>query len=259
MYQTLWFKILCGGAITLALFMLVQLRVKNVAGKVRLRQAAQHAERERIARELHDTFLQSVQGLIIKFASVTKKIPKESPLRKTMEELLDRSDDVVEEARSSIQNLREREKNTLQLPEKLALLAEGLSGEHGIAVNVSIQGKPYELVVEIYENIYAIAQEAIRNAGKHSFAKNVEIEVNYGTDVFRLSIRDDGRGMDDKMLTQGRHRHWGLLGMRERAKLINGRLKIVSRLSGGTEVELSVLRRFLAAGDIKRSAPWAEQ
>jgi signal transduction histidine kinase/ligand-binding sensor domain-containing protein len=246
-YQTVWFKLLCGVVTLALLWLIVQVRVRQVAGKVRLRQSIQYTERLRIARQLHDSLLQSVQGLMLRFSSATQAVPNELPVRRVLEELLDRSDDVITEARHSIQDLREREKRSLDLAREITELNRELGSDESVPVTVVTNGTPYELNADTHENVLLIAREAMRNSFKHAGARAIEVQIDYLKAAFKISVRDDGRGIDEKMIKNGREGHWGLCGMRERAAAIHGRLLILSKIGAGTEVVIVVPRIYASS------------
>jgi signal transduction histidine kinase/ligand-binding sensor domain-containing protein len=254
-YQTLWFKGLCSSVVLALLWLTFHIRIKQVAAEVRLRQSVQHTERERIARQLHDTFLQSVQGLVLRLASAVKKVPLELPIRAVFDDILTQSDEVIDQARDSIQELRDREKRSLSLPQEISAIGQRIADDTSIRVTVLPRGEPYELTPEAYENLHLIAQEAMLNAKRHAQASVIEVEIDYLEDEFRLSVRDDGKGIDEEILKLGREGHWGLLGMRERAQAIHGKLRIMSRSGIGTDLEVTVPRGAAAAANAQTRRP----
>jgi signal transduction histidine kinase/ligand-binding sensor domain-containing protein len=246
-YQTVWFTLACGIVTLALLWFILQVRIRQVARKVRLRQSIQYTERLRIARQLHDSLLQSVHGLMLRFASAAQAVPSELPVRRTLEELLDRSDDVIAEARHSIQDLREREKQSLDLAREIADLGRKLGGDESVPITVVTNGTPYELNADTHENVLLIAREAMLNSFKHASARALEVQVDYLKAAFKLSVRDNGRGIDEEMIKNGREGHWGLHGMRERAAAIHGRLRVLSKIGAGTEVVFDVPRIYASA------------
>jgi signal transduction histidine kinase/ligand-binding sensor domain-containing protein len=246
-YQTVWFKLLCGTVTLALLWLILQVRVRQVAAKVRLRQSIQYTERLRIARQLHDSLLQSVQGLMLRFSAAAQAVPSELPVRRVLEELLDRSDDVIAEARHSIQDLREREKRSLDLAQEMTQLSRELARDESIPVTVVANGTPYELNADTHENVLLIAREAMLNSFKHASARAMEVQIDYLKAALKISVRDDGRGIDEEMVKNGREGHWGLHGMRERTAAIHGRLRILSKIGAGTEVVIVVPRVYASA------------
>jgi signal transduction histidine kinase len=129
---------------------------------------------------------------------------------------------------------------TNELGEAMVALGEEFGGQGAPRLRVSIEGAPRELHPILRDDIYRIAREALRNAFCHAKAGKIEADVTYSVRLLRLRIRDDGKGIDPKLLETGREGHWGLQGMRERAEKIGAQLDIWSQTGAGTEVELRV-------------------
>jgi signal transduction histidine kinase len=197
------------------------------------------AERTRIARELHDTLLQSFQGLMLHFQAVDDLLPA-GKAKEALEKALDRADQAIVEGREAIQNLRSSTIVTNELGEAIAALGEEFGGNGSPRLRVSMEGTPRELHPILRDEIYRIAREALRNAFLHSQAGKIEADITYDARLLRLRIRDDGMGIDRKLLDTGRDGHWGLRGMRERAQQIGAQLDIWSETGAGTEVDLRV-------------------
>lgn len=240
-YQTAWFAAVCLGAFVVLLLVLYQFRVRQVAAAIRARMEERLGERERIARELHDTFLQSVQGLILRFHAVTKQIPVHEPARETMEKALDRADSVLSEGRDRVRNLRYNAAATSSLPSTIRSVAEEHAQGTKTEFRVLLEGTERQLHPMVLEEANSIACEATINAFRHAEALHIEVEIIYDSKQLRLRIRDDGRGIAPAILeTGGRAGHWGLQGMRERARKIGAQLDFWSRPGSGTEVELRI-------------------
>ena len=230
-YQTAWFRIAVLVLLLLALGAIYQLRLRQVAGVVRAR----------IARDLHDTLLQSVQGLILKFHAVSKQIPADLPAHDALEKTLDHADRVLAEGRDSIRNLRVNSASLSDLPAAFRSVAEETSQGREAVFKTVVEGHFRDLHPLVLEECYCIGREAIINALTHSQGQHVEAEITYDARQFRLRVRDDGRGIDPHILTAGgRAGHWGLRGMQERAEKLGGQLRFWSRPETGTEVELTV-------------------
>ena len=197
------------------------------------------AERTRIARELHDTLLQSFQGLMLHFQAVDDLLPA-GKAKEALEKALDRADQAIVEGREAIQNLRSSTIVTNELGEAIAALGEEFGGNGSPRLRVSMEGTPRELHPILRDEIYRIAREALRNAFLHSRAGKIEADITYDARLLRLRIRDDGMGINRKLLETGRDGHWGLRGMRERAQQIGAQLDIWSEPGAGTEVDLRV-------------------
>jgi signal transduction histidine kinase len=240
-YQTVWFRVLLGIVFLFVLFALYRLRVRQVAQQVRAGMEGRLDERERIARDLHDTLLQSVQGLILKFHAGIKQIPLEIPARQTMERALDHADQVLAEGRDRVRNLRATAVSIDDLPVAFKSVAEETPQGRSATFKTVVEGSVRQLHPLVHEESYCIGREAIVNALTHSGGRNVEVEIIYENRQFRLRVRDDGHGIDPKVLAEGgRSDHWGMQGMRERANRIGAELKIWSGHGTGTEVELTV-------------------
>lgn len=240
-YQTAWFRSLIVVLFLLVLVGIYHLRLRQVARVVRGRMEERLEERERIARDLHDTLLQSVQGLILKFHAVLKQIPADLPAHNALEKTLDHADQVLAEGRDSIRNLRVHSASLSDLPAAFRTVAEETSQGRGAVFKTVVEGRVRDLHPLVLEECYCIGREAIINALSHSEGQHVEAEIAYDVRQFRLRVRDDGRGIEPKILEAGgRSGHWGLQGMRERAEKIGGQLRFWSRPETGTEVELTV-------------------
>lgn len=240
-YQTVWFRLAVVVLFLLGLVAIYQLRLRQVAGQVRGRMEERLQERERIARDLHDTLLQGVQGLILKFHAVSKQIPTDTPAYNALEKTLDHADEVLAEGRDRIRNLRVDSASLSDLPAAFRSVAENTLQERDTIFKTVVEGHVRDLHPLVLEECYRIGREAIINALSHSEGQQVEAEIAYHSREFRLRVRDDGRGIDPKILEAGgRSGHWGLQGMHERAQKIGGQLRFWSRPETGTEVELTV-------------------
>ena len=199
------------------------------------------AERERIARELHDTLLQSVQGLILKFDAIAKKIPKEEVAHNAIENILDHADRVLAEARDRVRNLRATPVSLRDLQSAFQEVAEETSKGREATFKTVVEGTVRNLHPIVLEECFAIGREALINAFRHSGALRIEVEIAYDPRQFRLRVRDDGRGIGAGVLdAEPFADHWGLQGMRERADRIGAQLDLSSTPGSGTEVELTI-------------------
>jgi signal transduction histidine kinase len=234
-----------------AAFLVTALVITGMVARVRklteaqltLRFEERLAERTRIARELHDTLLQGFQALLLHFQAANYQLPPGSA-KEALEKALDRADQAIAEGRDAIQNLRSSTIATNELAEALTALGEELAGTRAgtgsATFHVSVEGKPRDLHPILRDDIYRIAREALRNAFRHAEASKIEAEILYSEHLLQLRIRDNGKGIDSKLLDAGRDGHWGLPGMRERAQQIGVQLDIWSQAGAGTEVELRI-------------------
>jgi signal transduction histidine kinase/ligand-binding sensor domain-containing protein len=242
-YQTWWFNALCLLGFLILLTWLYHMRIRQIRVQVLSRLEERLAERERIARELHDTLLQGVQGLILRFQSATDIIPAREPARCVMEQTLERADDLLTESRARVKDLREPASSLIALPEALAAEGEQLALTHSGRLRVTTEGAARPLHLIVREEVFLIAREALTNAFQHAHATRMEAEVCYDDTELRLSIRDDGCGFDPvafNSASRNSHCHFGLLGMRERARKLSGDLEIWSAVGAGTELKLRV-------------------
>jgi signal transduction histidine kinase len=207
---------------------------------------ARLAERTRIARDLHDTLLQSFQGLMLHFQTGIDLLPgRPAEARKTLEIAIDRADQAIAEGRDTVQGLRASTVEANDLASAVRILGEELRAEgtnqNSALFEMEVEGTPRNLHPILRDEVYRITGEALRNAFRHARAQRIEVEILYGKRWFRLRVRDDGKGIDPKLLSgDGLAGHYGLHGMRERAKLVGGKLTVWSKLDSGTEVELSI-------------------
>jgi signal transduction histidine kinase len=245
-YQTSWFYALCATTLLALLWAAYQFRVHQLQRAFNMRLEERIEERSRIARELHDTLLQSFQGLMFSFQAARNLLPgrTEEAIR-TLDVAIRKGDEAVAEGRDAIQNLRLGSAQR-RLEDLLAATGQELrdaqdGNGHSAAFQVTMEGQPRTLSPLLQDEIYRIAREVLRNAFQHADAQRIEAAIQYDPDKFRLRIRDDGKGIDPAVLQEGaRAGHWGLPGMRERAKRIGARLTLWSESGAGTEVELTV-------------------
>ena len=260
-YQTYWFFAACVAAFLALFWALYQYRLHQLAQQFNMRLEERVGERTRIARDLHDTLLQSFHGILLFLQSGIHLMP-EHPAEgmKTLKKAAEQAERAIIEGREAVQGLRAStvERNDLALAIKTlgGELAAADSNSQRAEFNVQVEGIPRELHPILRDEVYRIAGEAMRNAFRHADAKQIEVEIRYDERQLRLRVRDDGKGIDPKLLSHdGREGHFGLRGMRERAKLIGGKLTVWSELDSGTEVELSLPanRAYTAPGDGQRS------
>lgn len=240
--QSIWFKFICAFLLGLCIWLAYAFRVRQLTEELQRRFEVRTAERERIARELHDTLLQGVQGLMLRFQSVANRIPAADPMRTFVDDALDRAEEVVIEGRRRVRDLRSDANG--DFPDILVSSASEVVGADGPQVQYTVEGRPRTLHPIVQEEALRVANEAIRNAVIHADARTIHLLLTYGYRSLRLSIRDDGAGMPVSVLVHGaRAGHYGLVGMRERAHRIGGRLEVASRERAGTEVTLTVPSR----------------
>jgi signal transduction histidine kinase/ligand-binding sensor domain-containing protein len=253
-YQTLWFRLSCAFVFLALLAGLYRLRVRQLAGQFNLRLEERVNERTRIARDLHDTMLQSFQGLMLKFRVLAFLLPdRPGEAGKILEEVIEQARSAITEGRDAVHGLRSSMIATNDLAQAISALGEQLStdrvGQHSPDLRVHVEGAPREIVPLLRDDVYRIASEALRNGFQHSHARQIEVEIRYNQRQFRLRVRDDGKGIDRTILDgDGQQGHYGLPGMHERAKLTGGKLEVWSELDSGTEIELTIPGSVAYAG-----------
>ena len=203
-------------------------------------------ERERLARELHDTLLQGFFGVGMQLHWAVDQVPANVPSKPALDRVVVRMRRVLNEARDILRGVRSSAMESMSLETAFSSLRDEFAPGGGVRIQVFVTGQPKALKPPVQEQIYLIGREALINALRHSEATCIEAEVEYLPKRLRILVRDNGRGMDPKIVRTGRQSHWGLLGMRERAAGIGAQLRIWSRLGSGTEVEISVPGHVLA-------------
>jgi len=238
--ETWWFKALCGLLLLSAAYLAYRWRIRRMARQMAYSLRERVSERERIARELHDTLLQSVQSLILHIHAAAMKLPPRDAARLQLEAALQQADDVVDEGRGRIRELR-GEDDKLSFPDAVVAAAARLQPREAGSVQLKISGALRQLDSAIYHDALAIVTEAVANAYNHARASRIEVELQYGAREFRCIVRDDGAGIPAEVLDGGgRRNHWGLRGMVERAERINARLMLRGGPGAGTEWQLTL-------------------
>ena len=198
------------------------------------------AERTRIAQELHDTLLQDVIAASIQLHAAVDRLPADCPERQRISDVTQLVEKAIDQGRCVLQGLRSPGVHLKSLGEAFARVPNDLGFPVPAGFRVVVLGKERQLRATPLDEVYRIGCEAIVNACRHSRARKIEAEVEYGCNALRVAVRDDGCGIAPQDLDGGRKGHWGLRGMRERAEGIGARLQLWSRVALGTEVELSV-------------------
>jgi signal transduction histidine kinase len=266
-YQTLWFRALCVVLILAMLAGLYQLRLRRLAQQYSLRLEERVSERTRIARELHDTLLQSFQALLLHLQAVSYVLPtRPQEGQQKLDSAIDQGARAIREARDAVQDLRSSATVVNELAQALDTLGQELAANEtnrnvGAPVfHVEVEGAPRNLHPVVRDDVYRIAGEALRNAFRHAGAQHIEMEIRYDEAQLRLRLRDDGKGIDPNLLSDDGHEgHYGLRGMRERAQLLGGNLTVWSERNSGTEVELIIpaARAYSSSHSLRRS--WLAQ
>jgi signal transduction histidine kinase len=241
-FQTTWFRVLFGAIFILLLWTLYQLRLKQLERQFSLALDARVDERTRIARELHDTLIQSVDGLML-YLQAAMDEPDRERSHQMLRKALDRADEAISEGRERVHTLRTEAMATNDLSQALTFYGKERAQDHAIEFSVTLVGNPRPLDPIVRDEAFRIGREALANAFQHSGASKIEVELTYDRNEIRLRIRDDGSGIDPRIVETGKPGHWGLSGMRERANQAGAELNIWSRPNAGTEVDLTIPAR----------------
>jgi len=238
-YQTDLFRAACVAAFLALLWAVYRYRLHQIAQEFNVRLEERVHERTRIARDLHDTLLQSFQGLMLRFQIVDDLLPA-GKAKEALEKALERADQAIAEGRDAISDLRSTTVVGHDLASAVAALGDELASQDSATFGLTVEGTPRNVHPILRDEIYRIVREAVRNAFRHAQARRIEAEITYGEKLLRLRIRDDGKGIDPGIVEEGRGSHYGLPGMRERARQIGGQLNIWTGPGTGTEIELSI-------------------
>jgi len=248
-YQTTWFRASCVAAFFALLWALYRYRLYQIAREFNARLEERVGERTRIARDFHDTTLQNFLGVLMKFSTVKHLIPERPDVQETLEGVCEQARQAIAEGRDVVQGLRSSMVVANDLARAISTLGEGLvadhsshpAGENCPEFRVHVEGKSRDLPPLVRDEVYRIAGEALRNAFRHAQAKRIEVGIRYDQRQFRLCVLDDGKGIDQAVLSAGgRAGHHGLPGIHERAQLAGGKLSVRSQLDSGTEIELTI-------------------
>lgn len=245
-FQTIWFRVACAVTGLILLWMLYQLRLRQLHQQFSLALEARVDERTRIARELHDTLLQSFNALLLRFQGVSNLIvTRPDEARARVDRAIEQASVAIAEGRDAVHELRSVGLAGTNLAEAIGRFAQELLSQPSDGTipefHTEVEGTPIALNPIVRDEVYRVAAEALRNAIRHAQAKRIEAEIRYDEQQLRVRIRDDGKGIDQNILNTGHaHGHWGLSGMRERAKLAGGDLEVWSEPGSGTEVELTI-------------------
>lgn len=239
-----------------------RLRMRYVTRQLGERLRERQQERDRIAGELHDTLLQSIQALILRLQVAVDRLPQHEPARRILERSIEYTEQATAEARDRVSGLRAMNEPHTDLPSQLRRAAAELSlGE--AEARVEVDGRERDLQPTVIDELYGAAREAMLNALRHAQAREIVARLHYGYDLFTIQVSDDGRGIDPAVLDLGRQPgHWGLVVMRERVQRIGGALHLSTgeaegRLKGTTvTLEVPAGRAYLQASLLQRLIGW---
>ncbi|UWZ85179.1 sensor histidine kinase [Occallatibacter riparius] len=237
-YQTLWFQLIAA-ALTFCMLLIVYIiRARVISERVTLRVSERMSERMRISRELHDTLLQAIQGIILRFSTLMDRVSPD--VQEEMERSLNDTESLLVLGRDRIKELRGQFSDEADIALEIQSLSATLFANHRCKVSVETKGTSRPLKAIAYEEIVWIAREAMTNSCKHSNAEALTLRLSFTPSSFRMSIRDNGIGLGPDALRAHNRGHFGLVSMRERAEGIGGRLSVSSESGQGTLVNLSL-------------------
>jgi signal transduction histidine kinase/ligand-binding sensor domain-containing protein len=236
-YQTFWFYGACTLAAIGLAFALYRIRLRQL----RAPYLAVFAERNRVARELHDTLLQALTAVSMQLDAAREQLPADADaVRKRIDRSRDLISESLDKARRVVWKLRGQATDGGDLGAALSRFAHRLSDGTPVTCDVRIEGEPTHLAPDVKDELFHIGQEAITNAIKHAKESRIEIRLEYGPEQVTLIVRDEGQGFDPERAPGPSEGHFGLLGLRERAERIGAKLAVRSRPGGGTEIEMAV-------------------
>jgi signal transduction histidine kinase len=207
-------------------------------GDIRLEERCR--ERGRIVHELHDTLFQGFLGASMLLHQAVEQTPADSPSKPALSRALLLVRRAIDEGRAAIRGLHTASLVPSSLEQAFSNLLSEVTTGRGLQLRIFVRGKPRTLNPAIQEQLFLIGREAVMNALHHSEATKIEVEVQYLRDLLRVFVRDNGCGINPEAVQKEGDSHWGLRGMRERAKNIGARFGIWSRTGAGSEVRVAV-------------------
>jgi signal transduction histidine kinase/streptogramin lyase len=240
LWQTWWFRSILAALLASIVFVFYRLHLHRLTQQLNMRFEERLAERTRIAQELHDTLLQGFLSASMQLHVADDQLPADSPAKPLMNRVLTLMGRVIDEGRNAVRGLRSGHDDRYDLEQAFSRVAQELVIQQEVDFRVVMEGLPRALHPVIRDEVYRIGRESLVNAFRHSRASKIEVEVDYSASNLRILVRDNGCGIDPQVLRAGRDGHWGLPGMRERAEKVGAKLRVWSRASAGTEVELTV-------------------
>jgi signal transduction histidine kinase/ligand-binding sensor domain-containing protein len=244
-YQTTWFLLVVVGSLLLLLSAAYLIRVRQIVRQTQIRLEERLVERERIARELHDTLLQGFHGLVLRLNTGIQLLPSTEPAKAMLNDALELADQVMEEGRNKVQNLRAASTDRPALADQLERVGHDLTTGTTTSVVMIAEDATRNLDPLAHDEIFAIGREAIVNAFRHANASKITVELRCDPGQLVLVCRDNGCGIGKS--ARAPEGHFGLLGMRERAQRLRGEITVLPAQPNGTIVTLKVPARVAYA------------
>jgi len=239
-YQTLWFKISVALGVLAILWLAYLARIRAATAAVHELMGERMMERERIARDLHDTLLQGFQGVLLRIHAVVRQLSDPKRAEASLAAALERADQVLTEARLKVRDLLPEDDAALELSEELKNFGKVYVEGSSVDFRAAATGSPRPLRPPLRYEFLRVGREAVINAFLHAQATSIVVAVNYGRSVLTLEVRDNGRGIPSDLKGDGRPDHWGLRNMRAVAHSIGATLSIRDEVPSGTAVTLSI-------------------
>jgi signal transduction histidine kinase len=241
-FANTWFDALCTLLVlSVVLMMHVVWRRRVAEDKLRLQQECRESERNRIANDIHDTLLQSLQGLLIHVKLAADTLPADTQAKAMLDISIDLAEQALVEGRDRIASLHAENvepKNCVGILEKLG---NQLASIHNMGFVIWTVGIPYEFDTSIWDDVLNITRESMLNAFKHSRGKQVAVQVCHERLFTKIRVIDDGVGLSADTLNQGNTLgHWGLVTMKQRAETIGATLTLGKYFESGTIMVLTV-------------------
>jgi signal transduction histidine kinase len=214
--------------------------MQQIKRQLNLRFEERLSERMRIAQDLHDTLLQGVLSASMQLHIANERISEESTAKPLLRRVIELMGQVAQESRKTLKGLRSSVSSDHTLEQALASIREECAVYSETAYRVTIEGEPRPLQPVVRDEVYRIGREAIVNAFRHAHATSIEVRMEYSSSHLQMVVRDNGRGIDERVLDLGKEGHWGLPGMREHAEEIGAKLRVLTGPAAGTEVDLVV-------------------
>jgi len=242
-YQTRWFIAAMLALGTLLIFLIYRLRVAQISRMLSARFDERLAERTRVARDLHDTFLQTVQGSKMVADHALENSADHTRMVRAMEQVSTWLGQATQEGRAALQSLRASTSEKNDLAEAFSRAVDECSIRNRAEISFSVIGDSKEIHPVVRDEIFRIGYEAIRNACAHSGSERLDITLKYAND-FTLAVSDHGIGIESEVLENGKEGHFGLHGMRERAERIGSKFTLSTAADSGTAITLVVPGRI---------------
>ncbi len=224
----------------------IAIAVVNARLYRRSREMATLEERNRMAREIHDTLAQGFTGILVQLQAAERLSLKEPEKAvESVKEARELARESLQEARRSVLNLRPTVLEDFTLDQAIAQRVHRFEQESGLQTSFVLEGYPRPLTADAEQNMYRIAQESLTNIQRHANAKNVLVSLTYANNIVTLTVTDDGMGLNGRQKNSDETKAWegshfGLVGIQERVKLIGGQVNFSSPPQGGTVIEVVI-------------------